>query len=292
MKAHYQSVLAGCLIAAAAACTASQTNSLQFPSTIEAGTPFSVSTTGSGGAVLYIVGPGQVIRRELHRGETVAFGQGEIHSAGHYAVVLTGSSPAETAELDVTAAQQPSALSFLAKPSRLPVDEHDGISGVAYVFDAFRNLILKPADVSFDLSEAGKPAVAQTAQTHNGVAWVRLDSAPKAGIAQFEARAGNVTEKRIVQQVPGEPCQLRMNAHGAGGRIAVQTDPLLDCRGNAVPDGTIVSFKETFSGGETTVDVPLKRGVAQTTLPAHDGALISVATGVVMGNEIRWQGGR
>jgi hypothetical protein len=34
------------------------------------------------------------------------------------------------------------------------------------------------------------------------------------------------------------------------------------------------------------VDVPLKRDVARTEMPARDGAVISVATGVVMGNEI------
>jgi hypothetical protein len=35
------------------------------------------------------------------------------------------------------------------------------------------------------------------------------------------------------------------------------------------------------------VDVPLKHDIAQTELPAYDGAVLSVATGVVMGNEIR-----
>jgi hypothetical protein len=36
------------------------------------------------------------------------------------------------------------------------------------------------------------------------------------------------------------------------------------------------------------VDVPLKRGIAQAELPAYNGAKISAATGVVLGNEIRW----
>jgi hypothetical protein len=62
-----------------------------------------------------------------------------------------------------------------------------------------------------------------------------------------------------------------------------------DCSGNPVPDGTIVTFTEAYSGGEATVDVPLKRGVAKTEMPAYDGATISVAAGVVMGNEIRWE---
>ena len=75
-----------------------------------------------------------------------------------------------------------------------------------------------------------------------------------------------------------------------GSNIELQTDPLRDCSGNAVPDGTVVTFTETYDGGQSTVDVPLKRGIAQTELPAHDGAKISAATGVVLGNEIHWGG--
>jgi hypothetical protein len=51
-----------------------------------------------------------------------------------------------------------------------------------------------------------------------------------------------------------------------------------------------VTFTETWDGGQTTVDVPLKRDIAQAEVPAHMGARLSVATGVVMGNEIRWEG--
>ena len=71
----------------------------------------------------------------------------------------------------------------------------------------------------------------------------------------------------------------------------LQTDPVRDCSGNPVPDGTIVTFTESYAGSQSTVDVPLKRGIAHTELPAHAGATISVAAGVVMGNEIRWNGG-
>jgi hypothetical protein len=35
--------------------------------------------------------------------------------------------------------------------------------------------------------------------------------------------------------------------------------------------------------------VPLKRGVAQVDMPAHDGAMLSAASGVVLGNQIRWE---
>jgi hypothetical protein len=56
-----------------------------------------------------------------------------------------------------------------------------------------------------------------------------------------------------------------------------------------VPDGTIVTFTESFDGVQSTVDVPLKHGVAQVQMAMHDGATISVASGVVLGNQIRWK---
>ena len=52
---------------------------------------------------------------------------------------------------------------------------------------------------------------------------------------------------------------------------------------------TLLADEETELDLDGTVDVPVKRGVARTEMPAYPGATISVATGVVMGNEIRWK---
>lgn len=275
------------LSAAFAACQ----SSLQFPPRIEAGTTFSVPTNGSGEATVYIVGPGDVLRRKIQLDENIAFGADELHNAGHYVVFLTSRSSVQNAQFDVIASHQPAAIGFLAKPSRLPVNLSSGLGGVAYLFDVFRNLIIQPQKVQFELSDASGKAQSQVATTKNGVAWVRMNSAAKAGPAQFQAIAGEVREKRVIQQVPGDPCSVRMTARNANGRVALETELVRDCNGNPVPDGTIVSFTETYPGGQSTVDVPLKRGVARTELPAHNGAVISVAAGVVMGNEIRWSGG-
>jgi len=264
-----------------------QNMQLELPKNVKAGSAVSISTAGSGKAVLYIVSPTQTLRRDVQLGESAVIAPGELHNAGHYSAFLVGPSSAQTTEFDVSS-ERPSTLSFLAKPSRLPVDLHDGISGVVYVFDAFRNLVLAPTEVSFELSETGGATQTRTVTARNGVAWLRLDSAPKAGSAQFQARVDGITEKRVVQQVSGEPCNLRMSARRSGTRVELETEPLRDCKGNAVPDGTIVTFIERNNGSESTVDVPLKRGIARTDLPANDGATISVATGVVMGNEIRW----
>jgi hypothetical protein len=261
---------------------------MNLPKSVAAGSAFSIATSGSGTATLYLVGPGQVLKREVQLGGEVEFAAGSLYNAGDYVAVLAGSSGADKGMLTVIPSTKPADIGFLAKPSRLPVSLHNGISGAAYVFDAYRNLMIVPQPVSFDLWTPGGTEQKRTVNTRYGAAWTQMDSSGKEGKDNFLARAGDVTATRIVQQVPGDPCSLKMSAHPEGRGLEVQTEPVRDCSGNAVPDGTIVTFTESYDGTLSTVDVPLKRGIAQVEMPAHPGATISAASGVVMGNEIRW----
>jgi hypothetical protein len=288
MRSRLTWLLSGLIVLVAARLMVAQTGGLHLPKSVEAGAAFSIQTAGRGKAVLYIAGPGQVVRRDVQLGEEISFAPGDLHNAGHYVALLVGGSSTENGAFDVTADHQATMLSLIAKPSRLPVDLHEGISGVVYVFDTFRNLVLQPTQVSFQLSGVAGASQTRTVTTQNGVAWTKMDSASREGAAQFVAQVGNVSDNRVIQQVPGDPCSLRMSVRPEGQRLALETDPVRDCSGNAVPDGTIVTFTEVYDGGEATVDVPLKRGVARTEMPAYNGATISVATGVVLGNEIRW----
>jgi hypothetical protein len=283
MKVPRTNPLLGLILTVTVQLAAGQDTSLKFPKAVEAGSDFSVPTSGSGKAVLYVIGPAQVLRRNVQLGENIVFAAADIVNAGHYTAFLVGDA-SSTAQFDAISARQPASLSFIAKPSRLPAGVHDGISGVVYIFDAFRNLLLQPVPVSFELSGV---AQAHTAVTHDGVAWLKLDSAPRAGAVQLQARAGNIIARRVLEEVPGDPCTLRMSAHRSGTRIDLETEPVRDCNGNPVPDGTIVSFTEKYNGGEATADVPLKRGVARADMPDRDRAVVSVATGVVLGNQIQ-----
>ena len=266
-----------------------QSGNLNIPASIEAGAAFSIQCGGSGKAQLYIVGPAQLIKRDVQLGEATSFAAGSIGNAGHYVVFLSSPSVNESGSLEVLPADKPADLTFIAKPSRLPVALQGGITGAAYVFDSYRNLITKPQSVSFELSNPSSPTQTHVVQTRNGAAWTQMDSSPHEGKDQFIARVGDVSSTRVVNQVPGDPCSLRMNAKSAGDKVQLQTDPVRDCSGNAVPDGTIVTFTESYNDTRSTVDVPLKRGVASIEMPAHPGATISVASGVVLGNQIRWQ---
>ena len=267
--------------------------SMSLPKTVTAGSAFSIQTTGQGKAVLYVIGAGQALSRSVQMGEAASFAAGDLYSAGHYlAVLVEGSSPVADGSFDVVPATQPANLSFLAKPSRLPVGLHNGISGSLYVFDTYGNLITTPLPVTFALSNPSGEVQNRVVTTENGAAWTQMDSSAKEGAAKFSAHAGAASSTRVIQQVPGDPCSLQMSAQQSGQQLDLQTAPVRDCTGNAVPDGTIVSFTETYGGVQSTVDVPIKRGIARVEMPARPGARISVASGVVAGNEIRWEGGR
>lgn len=268
----------------------SQAGGMQVPQSIEAGDGFSIQTTGSGKATLYIVGPNQVLMRDVDQGHPVFFAPGALHNAGNYLVILRTDNSIDKSELDVTAATKPSELSFLARPSRLPVRINGGITGAVYVFDAYKNLITAPESVSFDLSTPSGATQSRVVPTHDGAASAAMDSTQQQGADKFIARVSDVSSTRIVRQVPGDPCGIKMSARPSGNQIQVETEPLRDCGGNAIPDGTIVTFTETYQDAQTTVDVPLKRGIAQVSMPAHNGAMLSAASGVVMGNQIRWEG--
>jgi len=280
-------LIAGVAIAAVHLANA-QSQRLSAPKTIEAGSGFSIQTSGSGKSTLYIIGPGQAIKQDVELGRTVQFSAGSLCNAGHYLALLSASSFTEIDALDVVPAGKPANLSFLAKPSRLPVSLHEGITGAVYVFDAYHNLISAPTPVSFELSTPSGAHQQHIVESHDGAASIAMDSTAQQGIDKFVARVGDVSSTRIVGQVPGDPCGLKMSARQLGPQVQLTTDLVRDCSGNPIPDGTIVTFTASYKDQQSTIDEPLKHGVAEVTMQVHPGATLSVASGVVMGNQIGW----
>jgi len=265
-----------------------QAEHFRLPKVIEAGAGFSIQSNGNGKAKLYLIGPGQVLMRDVQLGEATSLAPGSLCYAGRYLAVLAAESFTETHSFDVVPASAPANLSFIAKPSRLPVGLHDGITGAVYVFDGYHNLIVTPKSVSFVLSTPGGTMQKRTAVTNDGAAWTSMDSTAQQGIDNFVVRLGELSSTRIVAQVPGDPCGLTMSARQMGQRVQLITDPVRDCNGNAVPDGTIVTFTARQGGTQSTIDEPLKHGIAEVTTQVHPGTTLSVASGVVMGNQIGW----
>jgi len=256
---------------------------LNIPATVTAGTALSIPTSGSGEATLYLVGPGTAIKRKVQLGGNVELSADELQNAGRYVVALDGKS----AIFFVTAGPVHS-IAFLARPSRVPADTPNVVSGTAFLFDRYQNLVLKPQPVKFELDVNGQTAT-RSETSKDGVAYTKLDSSKKEGPAQFTASSGDASVRRVVQEVASDPCNIRMTAQRDPNGILVRTDPIRDCAGNPVPDGTIVTFTSTDAQGKSTVDARIKRGIAQAQLPASKDATISVASGVVVGNEIKWR---
>jgi hypothetical protein len=261
---------------------------LHVPQNAVAGQPLSIGASGSG--TLFLIGPGQVIKKEFKSGNVEIKGE-ELRNAGRWIAVVRGDG--NQSQVFWVKPAKPGKLNFLARPSRVPVARPNVISGVTFVFDQYQNLILDPTPVNFNLSVGGAGST-KTVNSREGVAWINSASAPKAGAAQFVASVDQTSVARVVQQVAADPCERSFRMHVAGhtGQYTiVETDPIRDCSGNPVPDGTIVTFIQNDKTGKSTVDARIKKGTARAELPASDNATITVAAGVVLGNELH-VGGR
>ena len=266
-----------------------QAAELRPPAQTTAGTPFSIVSSGAGEGTFYLIGPAQISKRKMNGGEIAVQGD-EVEQSGTYTAILCADQ-CTSVHFYVRPAQA-SRLSLLVHPSRVPVAASNAISAVAFVFDRFHNLVLSPQKVDFKVVPPEGAAISQSKTTANGAAWIRLTSARKGGPAKVGASIGDVAEIRVVQQVASDACNLRIKAIPGPKGISVETDPVRDCSGNFVPDGTVVSFTKTDSSGKTTVDAPIKRGVARVEMAVSGPARISVASGVVNGNELSLGGAR
>jgi hypothetical protein len=275
--------LAGAILLAKM-CTA-QTAGLQPPDTVVAGNPASIETSGAGDATFYLLGPGHALKQTVHLGQSINLSPNDLEIAGQY-VAIVCSSTCTSAHLLVTAAPV-SRLSFLVHPSRVPVGPNGSISGVALPIDKFHNLVTGPLSVNFAVKAGDSVLLSRSANSQNGVSWFSTKPGSKAGAAQITATVNDLVVHRVVQLVASDPCNLRITAQRNTKGLIVSTEPVRDCSGNPVPDGTIVTFTATTANGKTTVDAPIKQGTAQAQVMVQGSAVISAASGVVMGNEIR-----
>src|SRR3954469_20931719 len=108
---------------------------LKAPKQAIAGEGITITAADSGDLLLF--GPGRASKRKVSAGDVQIPGE-DVRAAGRYMAILDDAS----AEFYVIAAK-PSTVNFLARPSRVPVSRPDAISGVAFLFDDFQNLVQK-----------------------------------------------------------------------------------------------------------------------------------------------------
>ena len=262
----------------------SQNAAIHTPSSVSAGNPLTVTTNGSGSATLYLIGPSHVHKQSIKLGQDVEISGQDLTISGTYQVVSCGSEGCVNTAFRVLPAK-PARLAFLLHPSRVPVSTPNAVNGTALVSDRYHNTVLAPSKVDFHLS-LGEESTSRSVQTVRGIAWFEMGSRPKQGALQVVASIDDTAEPRIIQQVASEACGLRISAAPAGRVVKLQTDPIRDCAGNPLPDGTIVSFTKTDGTGKSTVDTPIKKDKATAQFELSGPAHISVACGVVVGNEL------
>jgi hypothetical protein len=258
---------------------------LRGPSNAVAGNPTSISTTGRGTGTFYLIGPSSSEKRDVKLGEEITLSSQQVERAGRYIGIICAGS-CRSAEFFVQPAK-PASLTFLVHPSRAPVSQNDVISGVALPFDEFHNLVLAPVTVNFELTAKSAAPVSHQVSTQGGVAWFHTSSGKTAGALQVVASIGDVSARRVVQQVASDPCSLHIKGQRTAKGIVVETEPVRDCAGNPVPDGTVVTFTARVGEKTDTVDAPIKQGIARAQMTAKGPAVISAASGVVMGNDLR-----
>lgn len=258
-------------------------------SSVTAGHSFSFSPDGTGDAVFYLLGPDQAVKRNIRLGSEVTIEGSEVETAGVYQIIICTADTCSSTQVQVTAGP-PARLSFFLHPSRVPVATPASIDATIFVFDRYYNSAASPAKVTFDISPASGNRYSRDALSARGIAWLRLGSTEREGPVRVTGVLGELREPRVIQQVSGEACGLRIKAVPDGKYVSVETDPVRDCRGNPLPDGTVVSFTSVDDAGKTTVDTPLRKGIARTRLSVKGRAQISVACGVVLGNELSISG--
>jgi hypothetical protein len=267
---------------------AAQDAPLRVPSNAVAGQAASISTTGSGSGTFYLRGPSISLKRDVRLGENIDLTVKELQAAGRYVAVLCAGDCSSAAFF--VASGKPAVLTFLVHPSRAPVGSNDVISGVALPFDQFHNLVLAPETVEFQLTPKGSAPTSRSVPTHDGVAWFRTGSGKSAGALQISASLSDIVARRVVQQVASDPCNLRIKGQRTAKGILVETEPVRDCSGNPVPDGTIVTFTAKNGQDVSFVDAPVKQDVARAILAAKGPVVVSAASGVATGNELRLGG--
>src|SRR5947208_16288419 len=99
---------------------------LHAPAQVKAGSAFSLTSSGSGQATLYLVGPASVSKRKVELGSGIAVESNEVQHAGRYTAVVWSGGNCASANFYVVAAEA-STLILLVLPSLGRVGRPDHI---------------------------------------------------------------------------------------------------------------------------------------------------------------------
>ena len=243
---------------------------------------------GSGSTTLYLFGPGGASKRTVQRGSIELSGD-ELKVAGRYTAIVDGSS----ASFFVTAAPlERSPSSPILRACLPPPAARCWVR--PFSSTAFRILCSRQLRSAFGWPwrDVGRRAQ-RDRQEWSGLGAVEFRTPQRPGAVHRFLRRGSMRGVWCsrLRPIPVRHSHERL-ACSPTATFWWRPRPFKDCSGNAVPDGTIVTFTSADAAGRSTVDARIKRGFARAELPRSSSATLSVAAGVVLGNEIHWGGGQ
>jgi adhesin/invasin len=196
--------------------------------------------------------------------------------AGVATVTATVNSLSATAQVTFTPGA-PFTLTLTAVPSTLPVGSSSALTATAT--DQYGNAVADGTVVSFTTSLGSVSPV--TATTVGGVATATLSSTIS-GVATVTATVGSLSATAQVTFTPGAPFTLTLTAVPSTlpvGNSSTLTATVTDQYGNAVADGTVVSFT-TSLGNVSPVTATTVNGVATATLSSTVAGVATVTATV------------
>src|SRR5947208_7673680 len=123
------------VLALAATAAASE---IHAPAQTSAGSAISISTSGSGEATFYLIGPASATKQKVQAGSDVPIDGDQLDSAGRYVAILCASDGCTSTSFFVNPGTS-NGLGLLVHPSRDPVGTANGIITVAVAFVIFNN---------------------------------------------------------------------------------------------------------------------------------------------------------
>ena len=128
LRSHKATVLAIVVMGCLGFCRA-QDVALRPPTSPMAGASTSIGTSGSGSGTFYLMGPGVAVKRDnVQIGQDISLSGKDVQIAGRYVAIVCAAS-CVNADFFV-APSKPASVTFLAHPSRVPVQRGDAINRV------------------------------------------------------------------------------------------------------------------------------------------------------------------
>lgn len=195
-----------------------------------------------------------------------------------------GNSFTESVQVNMTESL-PTFLNVSASPSVIPADNQSTAAIKAVVSDQDNNPVSDGTEVHFEIL-SGSGTIESNKSTENGVAFSNLTSSTQPDTVTIVARVDQLTDTTTVRYVVGAAANLTVTADSsslpADGTTSTRVVAhVFDESGNAVSDGTLVSFSADIGDITPNAQTVAGRAEAQFSSSVTGTATIVASVGAV-----------